>query len=83
MELKPPNYLVLSIITMVLFCWIFGLIGLLVGMQVRGVWLVGGVSLSSSVTVLGFDCPNYITTCCEQGEQDYIGLVINLIACAF
>ena len=44
-ELKPPNYLVLSIITMVFFCWIFGLIGLLVGMQVRGVWLVGRVLL--------------------------------------
>ena len=34
-HIKPPNYVVLSVITMVFFCWIFGLIGLLVGLQVR------------------------------------------------
>lgn len=34
-EIKPSNYVVLSIITMLFFCWIFGLIGLIVGMQVR------------------------------------------------
>ena len=34
MEIKPPNYIVLSVITMLFFCWIFGLIGLVVGSQV-------------------------------------------------
>ena len=33
-EIKPPNYVVLSIITLLFFCWIFGLIGLVVGLQV-------------------------------------------------
>ena len=33
-EIKPSNYIVLSIITLLFFCWIFGLIGLIVGMQV-------------------------------------------------
>ena len=33
-EIKPPNYVVLSIITLLFFCWIFGLIGLIVGLQV-------------------------------------------------
>lgn len=34
-EIKPPNYVVLSIITLLFFCWIFGLIGLIVGLQVH------------------------------------------------
>lgn len=36
-DIKPPNYVVLSVITMIFFCWIFGLIALLSGMQVRTV----------------------------------------------
>lgn len=42
LEIKPPNYLILSIITMLFFCWIFGLVALIVGSQVRnaGVWSV-------------------------------------------
>lgn len=44
-EAKPPNYIVLSLIVFLLFCWIFGLIGLIVGLQVR----VHGISLDDSV----------------------------------
>lgn len=33
---QPPNYLVLSIVTTVFFCWVFGLIALVIGQKVRG-----------------------------------------------
>ena len=36
MEVKPSNYIVMSVITMLFFCFIFGLIALFVGMQVGG-----------------------------------------------
>lgn len=35
-ELKPPNYVVMSVITMLFFCFIFGLIALLLSLQVGG-----------------------------------------------
>ena len=35
-EVKPPNYIVPSVLTMLFCCWIFGLIGLIVGLQVGG-----------------------------------------------
>jgi len=41
LDVKPPNYVVLSVITMIFFCWIFGLIALLVGLQVRWAWQWG------------------------------------------
>lgn len=34
-EVKPPNYIVLSVIVFLCFCWVFGLIGLIMGLQVR------------------------------------------------
>lgn len=33
-DYKPPNYVTLSIITMLCFCWILGLIGLILALQV-------------------------------------------------
>ena len=33
-EGKPPNYFVLSLITLLCFCWIFGIVALVVGSQV-------------------------------------------------
>ena len=35
-ELKPPNYVIMSVITMLFFCFIFGLIALLLSLQVGG-----------------------------------------------
>lgn len=34
-EIKPPNYMILSMITYLFFCWIFGLIELSTGQQVH------------------------------------------------
>ena len=51
-DVKPPNYLILSIITMLCFCWIFGLIALIVGSQVRNVWVCGLSCLHYSVSCL-------------------------------
>ena len=36
-DVKPSNYIVMSVITMLFFCFIFGLIALFVGLQV-GRW---------------------------------------------
>ena len=33
-EAKPPNHIILSVVVLVAFCWVFGLIALIVGMQV-------------------------------------------------
>ena len=56
-EVKPSNYIVMSVITMLFFCFIFGLIALFVGMQVGG-W-VGGALPSVGMQVGGWvgHCP--------------------------
>ena len=35
LNVKPPNYLVMSVIVLFFFCWIFGLIALFTSLQVR------------------------------------------------
>lgn len=40
-EVKPPNYIALSIIVFLCFCWIFGLIGFIMGLQVDSAWASG------------------------------------------
>ena len=34
-EAKPPNHIILSVVVLFFFCWIFGLIALIMGMQVH------------------------------------------------
>ena len=47
-EAKPANYVLLSVIVLVVFCWVFGLIGLIVGIQV---YMCPSAGLSVSQTL--------------------------------
>lgn len=40
-QVKPPNHIILSVITMIFFCWVFGLIALLFAIQVDSAWNSG------------------------------------------
>ncbi|CAI8036019.1 hypothetical protein GBAR_LOCUS20207 [Geodia barretti] len=40
-EPKPPNHILLSLIVFLMFCWVFGLIALIMGMQVDSAWAAG------------------------------------------
>ena len=60
-EVKPSNYIVMSVITMLFFCFIFGLIALFVGMQVGG-W-VGHCPLWACRWVGGWDIALEVAQC--------------------
>lgn len=56
-DVKPSSYLVLSIITMIFFCWIFGLIALLNSVQVTMQGRACNVAIASlTATIIKSPC---------------------------
>lgn len=60
-EPKPPNHIIFSLIVFLLFCWVFGLIALIMGMQ---------VSLSSLSQIAGSSSHLQVDSAWAAGDRN-------------
>ena len=58
-ESKPRNYVALSVVTLIFFCWVFGLLGLITGLKVSIIMARHGVCTDLSSIPLQ-EGPNFI-----------------------